>query len=293
MASLSRGELQELALLYRQVASDLSTIRQDRTAAPLAAQLNHLLARAHHIIYSSRKSSWRSVWLFLRDGYPRVFRAQIHYVLAALLILLIGTLIAVGFTLADPRFASPILGPGIITSIEQHRMWTESIVSVAPQAASGIMTNNVSVAFSAFAGGMLLGCGSIYVLFFNGLMLGAVATACQKGGMALQLWSFVVPHGSLELPAIVIAGAAGLRLGHGILFPGMYRWKDSVARAGAEAVRLVSGTVPMLFIAGCLEGFFSPSGAPVIFKFTIGAALFALLLLWLLRPLPSLEVDGV
>lgn len=287
MGRLSRAELQELALLYRQVASDLSTVRQDRTAVSLAAQLNHLLARAHHIIYSSRRSSWRSVWLFLSDGYPRVFRAQIGYVFAALLILLTGTLIAAGFTLADPRFASPILGPGIIASIEQHRMWTESIVSVAPQAASGIMTNNVSVAFSAFAGGMLLGCGSIYVLFFNGLMLGAVATACQKAGMALQLWSFVAPHGSLELPAIIIAGAAGLRLGHGILFPGMYRWKDSVARGGAEAVRLVAGTVPMLFVAGCLEGFFSPSSAPAGLKFVVGGALFLLLLLWLFRPLPS------
>lgn len=292
IASLSRGELRELALLYRQVASDLSTVRQDRTATPLAVQLNHLLGRAHHIIYSSRKSNWRSVWLFLWDGYPRVFRAQIRYVFAALIILLTGTLIAVGFTLADPRFASPILGPGIIASIEQHRMWTESIVSVAPQAASGIMTNNISVAFSAFAGGMLLGCGSIYVLFFNGLMLGAVATACQKAGMSMQLWSFVVPHGSLELPAIIIAGAAGLRLGQGILFPGMYRWKDSVARGGAEAVRLVAGTVPMLFIAGCLEGFFSPSGAAGALKFAVGGALFLMLLLWLFRPLAATDTGA-
>jgi uncharacterized membrane protein SpoIIM required for sporulation len=293
LRGLSRSELQELALLYRQVASDLSTLRQDRTSTALANQVNHLLARAHHIIYSSRRSSWRSLFLFLRDGYPRVFRQQIGYVFAALVTLLLGTLLAAAFTLANPRFAPPILGPNVMAGIERHEMWTESIVSVAPQAASGIMTNNLSVSFSAFAGGLLFGFGSVYLLFLNGLMLGAVAVACQQAGMALPLWSFVVPHGSLELPAIVIAGAAGLRLGHGMLFPGIYAWKDSVARAGADAVRLVSGVIPLLFIAGCLEGFFSPSAAPVALKFTVGAVLFVLLQLWLFRPIPPATVEKI
>jgi uncharacterized membrane protein SpoIIM required for sporulation len=72
-----------------------------------------------------------------------------------------------------------------------------------------------------------------------------------------------------------------------MLFPGIYSWKDSVALAGSEAVRLVSGTIPMLFIAGCLEGFFSPSSAPAALKFIVGAGLFLLLLIWLFRPLPQ------
>jgi uncharacterized membrane protein SpoIIM required for sporulation len=97
----------------------------------------------------------------------------------------------------------------------------------------------------------------------------------------------VAAHGSLELPAIVIAGGAGFRLGHGMLFPGIYSWKDSVARAGAEATQLVSGVIPMLIVAGTLEGFFSPSDAPVALKFGVGAALFTLLNLWLFRPLPK------
>jgi uncharacterized membrane protein SpoIIM required for sporulation len=289
--SLSRSELQELALLYRQVASDLSSLRQDRTSTALAAQVNQLLARAHHIIYSSRRSSWRNFFLFLRDGYPRVFRTQRNYVFAALVIMLAGTVIAAAFTLTDARFATPILGPSILQSVERHQMWTDSIVSVAPQAASGIMTNNLSVSFTAFAGGLLFGAGSIYLLFLNGLMLGAVAVVCQKAGMALSLWSFVAPHGSLELPAIIIAGAAGLRLGHGMLFPGIYTWKDSVALAGRESVRLVSGVIPMLLIAGSLEGFFSPSAAPMALKFSAGAGLFALLLIWLFRPLPQGDAE--
>ena len=174
-----------------------------------------------------------------------------------------------------------------MSSIERHEMWTHSLVSVAPQAASGIMTHNITVSLTAFAGGLLFGLFSVYLMFFNGLMMGAVAVVCQQAGMSVSLWSFVAPHGSLEIPAIVIAGAAGMRIGHGMLFPGIYRWKDSVARAGAEAVRLVSGIIPMLIIAGSLERFFSPSAAPVELKFLIGATLFTLLLVWLFRPLPK------
>ncbi len=83
---------------------------------------------------------------------------------------------------------------------------------------------------------------------------------------------------------IIIAGAAGLRLGHSMLFPGGYRWKDSVAQGGVEATRLVSGIIPLLVIAGCLEGFFSPSHAPVWLKFTVGGVLFLLLNAWLFGP---------
>ena len=286
MQALSRNELQELALLYRQVASDLSTLRQDPTSAVMARRINQLLARAHHIIYSSRKSTWRNFFAYLRDGYPRIFQQQLGYVFASLMITLVGAVAAAGFTLANPRFAEPILGPVVINSIAHHEMWTRSIVSIAPQAASGIMTNNISVSFFAFAGGLLFGIGSVFLLFFNGMMVGAVGVACQQAGMAVPLWSFVAPHGSLELPAIVIAGAAGIRLGAGMLFPGIYRWKDSVAKAGAESARLVSGVIPLLLIAGSLEGFFSPSAAPVALKFTVGGVLFLLLLVWLFRPLP-------
>jgi len=291
MRGLSRAELQELALLYRQVASDLSTLRQDRTSAALAGQINHLLARAHHIIYSSRKSTWRNFFLYLWEGYPRVFRQQIGFVFASLVIMLVGAVVAAGFTLANPHFAEPILGPGRLSSIQHHRMWTESVVTVAPQATSGIMTNNLAVSFTAFAGGLLFGFGTLSILFMNGLELGAVGVACQKAGMAIPLWSFVAPHGSLELPAIVIAGAAGLRLGYGMLFPGIYRWKDSVAQAGAEAVKIVSGVIPLLIIAGCLEGFFSPSAAPVALKFLVGSVLFVLLNVWLFRPLRKVVAE--
>ncbi|MGB7547770.1 MAG: stage II sporulation protein M [Terracidiphilus sp.] len=284
LGQLSRAELQEIALLYRQVAADLSVLRQDRTARTYAEHVNQLLARAHHIIYSGRKTSLLSLFRFLRDEYPAIFQRQLPYVLASLLISLAWGLLGAALTTARPDFMRHFVGPAMIATMERHEMWTKSVVTMAPMASSTIMTNNLTVSFVTFAGGIVFGLGTFFYLFVNGMMLGVIGAACHEYGMSVALWSFVAPHGALELPSILIAGGAGFRLGHAMLFPGHLRWKDSVARGGIEATRLVSGIIPLLVIAGILEGFFSPSNAPVWLKFTVGGLLFTLLLMWLFRP---------
>jgi uncharacterized membrane protein SpoIIM required for sporulation len=284
LAQLSRAELQEMALLYRQVAADLSVLRQDATSRTYAEHVNHLLARAHHIIYSGRKTSVATLFRFLRDEYPAIFQRNLRYVVASLLISVAWGVLGAVLTSARPEFMRHFVGPQMIATMERHEMWTKSIVTVAPMASSAIMTNNLTVSFVTFASGIAFGLGTFFYLYVNGMMLGVIAAACHQYGMSLALWSFVAPHGSLELPAILIAGGAGFRLGHSMLFPGSLRWRDSVAAVGIEATRLVSGVIPMLMIAGTLEGFFSPSHAPVWLKFTVGGMLFTLLLLWLFRP---------
>jgi uncharacterized membrane protein SpoIIM required for sporulation len=284
LGQLSRAELQEMVLLYRQVASDLSVLRQDATSRTYAQYVNQLLARAHHIIYSGRKTNLRTLFLFLRDEYPAIFQRQINYVAASLAVSVVFGLLGAALTTARPEFMRHFVGPAMIATMERHEMWTKSVISVAPQASSWIMTNNLSVSFITFAGGIVFGLGTFLALFQNGMMLGVIGAACHHYAMSLALWSFVAAHGALELPSIIIAGAAGFRLGHAMLFPGALPWKESVARGGIEATRLVSGILPLLVVAGCLEGFFSPSAAPVWLKFTVGGLLFALLNLWLFRP---------
>jgi uncharacterized membrane protein SpoIIM required for sporulation len=282
---LSRAELQEMALLYRQVAGDLSVLRQDSTSRTYAQHVNQLLARAHHIIYSGRKTNLLTALRFLRDEYPAIFQRQIAYVIASLAVSVAFGLLGAALTCAHPDFMRHYVGPQMIATMERHTMWTESVVSVAPLASSAIMTNNLSVSFITFAGGITFGLGTFLALFQNGIMLGVIGAACHHYEMSLALWSFVAAHGSLELPSIIIAGAAGFRLGHAMLFPGALRWKESVARGGIEATQLVSGIIPLLVIAGTLEGFFSPSHAAVWLKFTVGGLLFVLLNLWLFRPI--------
>lgn len=277
-----------MALLYRQVAADLSVLRQDATARTYADHVNQLLARAHHIIYSRKRATLGSLFRFLRDEYPAVFQKQLPYVAMSCLVSVAWGVLGAVITSARPEFMRHFVGPAMISTMERHEMWTKSVVTVAPMASSYIMTNNLTVSFVTFAGGIIFGLGTFWLLYRNGMMLGVIGAACHQYGMSMALWSFVAPHGSLELPAILIAGGAGFRLGHAMLFPGSLRWKDSVARGGIEATRLVSGIIPMLIIAGMLEGFFSPSHAPVWLKFTAGGLLFTLLLLWLFRPVKPL-----
>ncbi|HEU5458650.1 MAG TPA: stage II sporulation protein M [Terracidiphilus sp.] len=285
LAQLSRAELQEMALLYRQVAADISVLRQDSTARTYADHVNQLLARAHHIMYSRRKTSLATLFHFLRDDYPAIFQRQFSFVFTALALTVAWGALGASVTLSHPAFMLHYVSPSMIATMEHHRMWTDSVIGIAPVAASGIMTNNLTVCFITFAGGILFGLGTFWLLYYNGMLLGVIGAACHHYNMSILLWSFVAPHGSLELPSIFIAGGAGLRLGYAMLFPGSLRWKDSVALGGIEATRLISGIIPLLVIAGTLEGFFSPSHAPIPLKFTVGAVLFILLNLWLFRPL--------
>lgn len=278
---LGRDELRELALLYRQVANDLSVVRQDETARSTAHMLNQLLGRTHNVIYSTRRPSVYGVLTFLSYDYPRHFRRLLPYTLAAVALFAAGLLLGSILTISRHGFMESFLGPRMVETIHRREMWTHSIVGMKPQASSRIMTNNLTVTFITFAAGITAGLGTLWLIFFNGLLMGVIATACQQAHMSRDLWSFVCPHGSLELPAIFIAGGAGLRLASGMLFPELYSRRDSIARAGGEAIRLLAGVIPMLVVAGTIEGFFSPSGAPAELKFAVGVALLTLLLLWL------------
>jgi uncharacterized membrane protein SpoIIM required for sporulation len=185
----------------------------------------------------------------------------------------IGGLAGTLLSAIHPEFMHLFLGPGMMETIEHHKMWTDSVVSIKPAASSMIMTNNLMVSFAAFAYGITFGLGTFYMMVFNGVLIGVVGVACWMGGMSLPLWSFVAPHGVIELPAIFVAGGAGFRIAQGMLFPGMLSRRDSLAKAGGEAVRLLLGTIPMLIVAGLIEGFISPSpNIPPRWKFTLAAA---------------------
>ena len=277
VAALSHAELRTLALLYRQTAADLSVARDDPASAPLARYLNTLLGRAHNLIYSGDTPRARGIAHFYLRVFPDVFRRTFPFTLASFALFLAGMLAGGAMAAADPGFQRLILGGPMMDTIETGRMWTHSIVSIKPVASSAIMTNNLSVAFAAFAGGILAGLGTIYMMVFNGLLIGVVAVACHRAGMSLSLWSFVAPHGVLELPAIFIAGAAGLVLAKGLLAPGMLPRRDSLTESAALAVRLLLGVIPMLIVAGVIEGFVSPSDGPIATKFTIAMSLFILL----------------
>ncbi|MGC2696571.1 MAG: stage II sporulation protein M [Candidatus Angelobacter sp.] len=273
LKSLTQLELQELGLLYRQAAADLSTLREDVTGKSYARSLNLLLSRAHNTIYAGEKSSARGIIHYYRRIYPEIFRKNLHLIVTALLLFVVGGLAGMLLSLTRPDFLRAFLPPHILDTIDHHKMWTDSVVSIAPAVSTGIMTNNITVSFLTFAYGITGGIGTVFMLVFNGVLIGAVGMACWLNDMSLPLWSFVAPHGVLELPAIFIAGGAGLRLAQGLLFPGLLSRSDALAKAGGEAVRLLMGTVPILIVAGLIEGFISPSALPWQWKFALSGSL--------------------
>jgi uncharacterized membrane protein SpoIIM required for sporulation len=121
------------------------------------------------------------------------------------------------------------------------------------------------------------------MMVLNGLLIGVIGASTWQAGMAGQLWTFVVPHGVLELPAIFIAGGAGFEIARGMLFPGLLPRRESLVRAGGRAAQLLLGTIPMLIVAGVIEGFLSPSETAAPLKFLFGAVMFAALVTYLMR----------
>lgn len=270
--------------MYRQTAADLSVVREDAGQAALARHLNGLLGRSHNLVYAgAARSRPRDAVDFLVNGFPLAFWRTLPYTLAATALFAAGALVGLLLSAADPGFERFILSGEMMDTIERREMWTHGILAMKPLASSAIMTNNIAVALAACATGMLAGLGPVYMMLFNGLMIAVVGSACFRTGMSVALWSFVAPHGVLELPAIFIAGGAGLLLGRGILFPGVLPRRESVAEAGADAIRLLMGVVPLLVVAGIIEGFVSPTAMAPAAKFTAAAALLVLFVFYLAR----------
>ncbi|MGF1935142.1 MAG: stage II sporulation protein M [Nostoc sp. ChiQUE02] len=286
LKSLRAAEIRELASLYRSVAADLARARTQQIGNTLIQSLQSLTTRAYTQIYQgSRRQEWQAILEFYRWGLPSVVQKTFVYIAAATVLFLLGALVAWWYSWQNPSFMSLIVPESLITKVrDEHKLWMGSIVGVEPLASSGIMINNLSVSFGAVAGGITAGAYTAYLMVFNGLLIGAVGTLVGQNNLAYPFWAFVFPHGSLELPAIFFAGGAGFLLTRAILFPGKYRRGDALKFYGSQAVQLVFGIVPMLIIAGAIEGFVSPNpSVPDAIKYLAGIGLFILLVMYCSR----------
>ena len=269
LKSLSGDEVREFGQLYRRTAADLAIAREEVTDQRLVNYLNYLVGRSHGAIYRSESSGFGVFITFFRFEFPAVFRKTFQYSLISFLVFVGAGLFAAGASLIDEGFADRI-APGLRTRIATHQNWTEEINKANPLGATSIQRNNITVTFYAFAGGILAGIGTLLALAFNGMMLGMVLSLCFR----YRFWEipiFVSAHGVIELTAIFIAGGAGLLIGKALLMPGDLRRIDALVENGRLAIKLILGCIPMLLIAGLIEGFISPAHIPAAFKFSISA----------------------
>jgi uncharacterized membrane protein SpoIIM required for sporulation len=286
VAGLSAAELRELGRLYRQAAADLAVARRDLPGHAVERFLNGLVARGHGAIYrESGAGGAARVRSFFASDFPQAFRATWPATLASFLMFFLPAVVAFIATYNEPDLAG-VLVPGAQQIVEQvqagEEWWLRINEDGQASSSAEIMTNNIGVAFRAFAGGITLGIYTLYVLVNNGLLLGVVAGAAQRFDFSENLWGFVAAHAVVELSVIVIAGGAGLQLGWAMLRPGLLTRRAALVVAARRALLLILGCVPLLVIAGMIEGFISPSPLPIPMKFAValgsGVALYTYLL---------------
>jgi uncharacterized membrane protein SpoIIM required for sporulation len=277
LAGLGEEDLHELTRLYPAVAVDVARARMYGMDAATQQRVNRLAIAAHGLLYRrARAQVAPAVWAFFVRGYPRLFRRLWpHVALAAALFLVAGT---GAYVCARMRPDAAYLFvpasmelPSTEEGLDAEDMSERFRMLPSPPLAAGVMANNVSVAFTVFALGITAGLGTCYVILANAVMLGGMAAHFTNHRLAYEFWSFILPHGVLEVMAILIAAAAGLRLGLSLALPGRVTRMASLRAGAREAVLLVLGTVPLFVVAGMIEGFVTPSGLPGLTKMAVGA----------------------
>ena len=282
LKDLSGEEVREFGRLYRRTAADLAIAREEVRDQRLVNYLNHLVARAHGAIYRSESSGFGVFASFFRYEFPSVFRKTFRYTLISFAVFMLSAAFAYAACFFDEGFADRV-DPGLREAIASHTNWTEAVNRANPLASTSIQANNITVTFMAFAGGLLGGLGTLFALFRNGLLLGIVIELCVR----YRFWEipiFIAAHGVIELTAIFIAGGAGLLVGKALLIPGDMRRIDALVTNGLVAIKLILGCIPMLLIAGLIEGFISPAHILPAYKFSISILSALVMAIYFLKP---------
>lgn len=274
IAQLSPQDVDDLGRLYQAATADLALAQRDFPGHRATVYLNQLVARAHAVVYRGEPMAGRRLWHFVTAGFPRTFRETLPFTLVATLLFVVPALAAgliVGWQPGAAEWLLPTSAQDLLPSIERQELWTDIPIYERPFASSFIMRNNIQVAFLAFSSGLLCGLPTVWILVSNGLTMGGLSGLTSHYGIGFDLWTFVIGHGVIELSTIFIAGGSGLMLGWAVIHPGLMSRRDALTTAARKTARLILGYVPLLIVAGTIEGFLSPAeGVPWALKWATG-----------------------
>lgn len=281
---LSSDDLFELPRLYRSTLSALSIARETSLDGSMIAYLESLSTRAYFVLYGCRDSLWSQLGGFFAQGWPVAVRGLVPEILI-IAALFIGSALAGYFlVLADPAWFNAIVpaelagGRNMQASVETLR---RSIYGAPDHSglevfATSLFTHNSQVSIMAFALGFAFGIPTLFLIASNGILLGAFYAAFVSKGLGVGLTGWLMIHGSTELSAIILAGAAGLHIGRSVAFPGVRSRLAAASEAGRRGALVMIGVVIMLLVAGLLEGFARQLITDDAARFAIAAAMFAL-----------------
>lgn len=270
---------------YIQLTNDLSYAQTYYPESKTLLYLNSIASQAHQKIYINKKETKNKVVNFWKYEFPLFFKQYHKTLFYTFLLFAIATAIGVISTVNDDSFVRLILGDAYVNKT------LDNIESGDPTAIYksggelgtflGITINNIRVAIFAYAAGVITSIGTGYILFSNGVMLGAFFTFFYNRDLLFEASKTIWLHGTIEISVIVIAGCAGLIMGNSILFPKTYSRKVSFVKGAKDGLKVVISTIPFFIIAGFIEGFITRySNMPVWLAMTIIFSSLALIIFY-------------
>ncbi len=270
----------EFPARFRRLCQQLALARTRRYPAPIGERLNRLALSAHQALYGSRGGPWDEIKVFVVSDFPRLVRRHAGLFWIATGLLYLPALAMAALVWAQPEMIYGLIDPAQVAALEDMYEPGRTRIGVKRASDTNIMMfghyiqNNISIGFQTFAGGLILGLGSIAALCMNGLYFGAVDMHLIRIGRAEPFYQFVAGHSAFELTAISLCGMAGLMLGRALLAPGLLSRREALVRSARVAVRIVYGAAGMLLVAAFIEAFWSSTTAvPPLAKYLVGAAL--------------------
>jgi uncharacterized membrane protein SpoIIM required for sporulation len=281
---------ERVASLYRRACEHLALARARDYPAYLLDRLDALTSDAHQLIYQRREFGLQRLRQLVALDFPRAVRAHARYVWIATALLVLPLLVVGWLMYQQPELILSVVDADTAASFEQ--MYSDSAESIGRtrtadndwQMFGFYIRHNIGLAFQCFAGGLFAGVGSLFFLVYNGGVMGAVAGYLTGRGLGATFYSFVVTHSAFELTAIVLAGAAGLRIGHALLQPGRLTRREALVVAARECSVIVYGLIAMLTIAAAVEAFWSSARwLPHAVKYSVAALCWIAVIGYLLR----------
>jgi uncharacterized membrane protein SpoIIM required for sporulation len=270
LRGLSAAEVDEIVNLYQRVSSHLAHARVAYRDPALTGRLTRLVTRANGVIYATRSRALRAVSDFFAWRFPAAVWQSGRFV-AISAFLLLAPALAVGAWLATSDAALEASAPDAVREAYLEEDFEDYYSSdPATQFATEVTFNNIQVAFAAFATGVLVGVPTVLLLVLNGANIGTAGGLFAAAGELGRFFGLILPHGLLELTAVVIAGAAGLRLGWSVIAPGDRTRGQALGAEGRRAGVIALGLVIAFIVAGLIEGFVTGRGLPTGIRVTIG-----------------------
>lgn len=268
----SHAELEEFIALYQRTSAQLSFVRSRYRDRDLVIRLTRIVAGASGVIYGKRVRSTQAILDFFRVTFPAAVWHLRRFVAIAALVMFVPAIIVAVWLLNDPAALDASASPSQRTEYVENQF--EQYYSDQPSALffTKVTVNNISVSFMAFVMGTLACLPGVWILLNNGLQFGVVSAWMISAGDTMRFFGLILPHGALELTAIVIAGGAGLHLGWTAIVPGDRSRPMALAEEGRRSVVVILGLVAVFTVAGLIEGFVTGSGLPTGLRVGLGAA---------------------